>query len=216
MKKPEYRSQVTLETCGISCLLMALEAFGLENASRGMQHKYYRDYGAKSTPGTLGATIAYVLLSKGLGKRLCVKIVHASENYLENHGGYFEEEKFNRILAEHKKWLEAAENIKALKKLPEDEYACVSGHYFGCDELCGELEKGGLVITQVFIPGEDGEHDKVMHWILLYGVSGGAFNAIDPMPKPVGGKIKLSAEELEEYMKTPFERTYISVWQEED
>jgi len=79
-----------------------------------------------------------------------------------------------------------------------------------------ELEKGGLVITQVFVPGEDGAHDKVMHWILLYGVEGDSFKVIDPMPKPIGGKIKLSAEELEEYMKTPFERTYISVWKNED
>lgn len=216
MKKPEYHRQLTLENCGISCLLMALDAFGLESASKGMQHKYYRDYGAKSTPGTLGSAIAYVLFSKGLGKGLRVKIVHASENYLENRGAYFEEEKFSRILAEHKKWLTAAENIKTLKKLSDEEYACVRGHRFGCDELRAELEKGGLVITQVFIPGEDGAHDKVMHWILLYGEHDGVFDVIDPMPKPVGGKIKLSAEELEEYMETPFERTYISVWENED
>ena len=216
MKKPEYHRQLTLETCGICCLLMALDALGLENASKGMQHKYYRDYGAKSTPGTLGSAIAYVLLSKGLGKGLNVKIVHASGNLLENRGGYFEEEKFGRILTEHKKWLDAAENIKALKKLSDEEYSCISGHYFGCDELRSELEKGALIITQVFIPGDDGVHDKVMHWILLYGAEGDCFKAIDPMPKPVGGKIKLSEEELEEYMKTPFDRTYISVYKNED
>jgi len=216
VKKPEYHSQYTLETCGISCLLMALDAFGLENASRAMERKYYRDYGAKSTPGTLGSAIAYVLCSKGLGKGLGVRIVHASEKLLENRGAYFDEEKHRRILAEHKKWLAAAENVKALKKLPDEAYSCVSGHYFGCDELRRELEKGGLVITQVYIPGEDGEHEKVMHWILLYGESDGVFSVIDPMPKPVGGKIKLSADELEEYMKTPFERTYISVWEKGD
>ncbi len=216
MKKPEYHYQRTLETCGICCLLMALDAFGLESAGKGMQAKYYRDYGAKSTPGTLGSRIAYVLFSKGLAKGLCVKIVHASENLLENHGDYFEDEKYRRILAEHKMWLEVAENVKAIKKLPDESFECLSGHFFDCDELKSELEKGRLVITQVFIPGEDGEHEKVMHWILLYGFENGMFRAIDPMPKPVGGKIKLSVEELEGYMNTPFERTYISVWEKED
>ncbi len=216
MRKPEYHRQQTMETCGIACLLMALDAFGVEYATVNRQHRYYEDYGAKSTPGTLGSAIAYVLYSKGFIKGLCVKIVHASEKLLENHGGYFEEEKYARILDEHKMWLKAAGNVKTLKKLPEESFVCIAGHHFGCDELKAELEKGGLVITQVFIPGDDPEHDKVMHWILLYGEHDGVFDAIDPMPKPVGGKIKLSADELEEYMNTPFERTYISVWENGD
>ncbi len=216
MKKPEYHYQRTLETCGICCLLMVLDAFGLETASKGMQAKYYKDYGAKSTPGTLGSRIAYVLFSKGLSIGLHVKIVHASENLLENHGNYFEEEKYRRILAEHKTWLEAAENIKAIKKLPDESFESLRGHSFDCDELKSELEKGRLIITQVFIPGEGGENDMVMHWILLYGEHDGVFDVIDPMPKPIGGKIKLSAEELEGYMNTPFERTYISVWENRD
>ncbi|MBE7016823.1 MAG: hypothetical protein E7420_01505 [Ruminococcaceae bacterium] len=216
MKKPEYHYQRNMETCGICCLLMALDAFGIEYASVSRQERYYEDYGAKSTPGTLGSAIAYVLYFKGIKKGLNIKIVHASEKLLENHGGYFEEEIFRNILDEHKSWLKAAENVKALKKLPEESFVCVGGHYFDCDELSSELEKGGLVITQVFIPGEGGETDKVMHWILLYGEDAGIFNAIDPMPKPVGGNIKLSADELEEYMNTPFERTYISVWENGD
>lgn len=216
LKKPEYHRQHTMETCGIACLLMALDAFGVEYASVNRQMKYYDDYGAKSTPGTLGSAIAYVLCSKGFSKGLCIKIVHASEKLLENRGDYFEEEKYSRILDEHKLWLKAAETVKTVKKLPEESFSCVSGHYFDCDELKAELEKGALVITQVFIPGDDPEHDKLMHWILLFGEQGGVFNAIDPMPKPVGGRIKLSAEELEEYMNTPFERTYISVWKNGD
>lgn len=219
MKKPEYHRQQTLETCGICCILMAQQAFGIDHATVGKQMAYYRDYGAKSTPGTLGATIAYVLYMKGHMKGLYVKIVHGSDNFLENrgdHGPYFAPEKFENILAEHKKWLADAELFKAVKKRPEDSFICVRGHHFDCAELRAELELGRIVIVQVYIPGDDGEHEKVMHWILLYAMEGDGFKAIDPMPKPDGGgKIKLSAEELDEYIKTPFGGNYISVWERE-
>lgn len=219
MKKPAYHSQQTLETCGICCILMTQEAFGIDYATVVKQMAYYRDYGAKSTPGTLGSTIAYVLYMKGLDKGLNVKIVHGSDAFLENRGEqgpYFAPEKFEKILAEHKKWLDDAELLKTVKKRPEDSFSCVRGHHFDCEELRSELEKRRLVIVQIYVPGEDGEHEKLMHWILLWGMEGDHIKAIDPMPRPVGGKIKLSAAELEEYIKTPFGGNYISVWQNED
>lgn len=219
VKKPEYHCQYNLETCGICCILMAQQAFGMDHATVAKQLAYYRDYGAKSTAGTLGSTIAYVLYMKGLGKDLNVKIVHASENFLENDGDdgpYFAPDKFEKILEEHKKWLNDAELFRRVKKRPEDSFTCLSGHPFDCGELRAELEKGRLVIVQVYIPGDDGEHEKVMHWILLWGMDGELFKAIDPMPKPVGGKIRLSPGELEEYMKTPFGGNYIAVWKNED
>lgn len=215
MKMPEYHWQRTLETCGICCILMAQQAFGIDYATVARQMAYYRDYGAKSTAGTLGSTIAYVLFMKGLD----VKIVHGSDNFLENRGDdgpYFAPEKFEKILAEHKKWLADAELLKTVKKRPEDSFICLRGHHFDCEELRSELEKGRLVIVQVYVPGDDVEHEKVMHWILLWGMAGDHFKAIDPMPKPVGGKIKLSPRELDEYIKTPFGGNYIAVWKNED
>ena len=213
MRKPEYHKQLTNERCGICCLLMAQQAFRPKDyATNAKQTAYYRDYGAKSTPGTLGSTIAYVLYMKGLD----VKIVHGSERLLENHGQYFAEEKYEAILAEHEKWLRDAELFKAVKKRPDDSFQLVRGHRFDCAELRSELEKGRLIIVQMFVDGDEGGHKKLMHWILLYGFEEGQFRAIDPMPKPVGGKIKLSCDELESHLDTPFERCYISIWEEQD
>ena len=96
----EWESE-ELETCGICCILMAQQAFGIDHATVAKQMAYYDDYGAKSTAGTLGATIAYVLYMKGHLKALNVKIVHGSENFLENRGEqgpYFAPEKFEKIL----------------------------------------------------------------------------------------------------------------------
>ena len=217
MKKPEPHSQYTLETCGICCLLMAQQALGLGYATAAKQTAYYRDYGAKATPGTLGSTIAYVLFMKGIAadKEINVKIVHAPEKLLENRGEnglpYFPQEKFEAILAEHKRWLDDAEKLKNVKNRPADSFECVVGKPFGCAQLRQELDSGRLVILQILVEGDYGAHDKVMHWILLYGHEDGVFRAIDPMPKPVGGRIRISEEELAEHMETPFGGCYISV-----
>ena len=57
MKLTRFK-QHSMETCGIACLLMVLDCFGLEYPTVGKEAAYYRQYGARCTPGTLGGGIA--------------------------------------------------------------------------------------------------------------------------------------------------------------
>ena len=63
------------------------------------------------------------------------------------------------------------------------------------------------MVLQCFIDGDaDGMHDKVMHWILVYDFGGENFYICDPL----SGKIEITKEEMEEYIKTPFGKIYIA------
>lgn len=182
------------ETCGTSCLMMALDYFGKEFPKKSKEPVYYRKYKIRYNhmKGTLGSAIAFALSEKGLD----VKIVHSSVNYLDNEDDYYDKECYAALLAEHKKYI------------AEGGFKSETGVDIDCETIKKELENGRIVITQTFIEGNaDGIHEKVMHWILIYGFDKGIFSVCDPGC----GKIKLSEREAENYIKTPFGKTYISV-----
>ncbi|MBQ7874083.1 MAG: hypothetical protein IJ306_02815 [Oscillospiraceae bacterium] len=185
------------ETCGISCLLMAKDYFGVDFPTTGKEKSLYLKYHSKAAKkGMLGSAIAYVLSEKKLG----AKLVHSSEKLLENRENYYPQEQFEEILAEHKKYIKMANGAFSAEIDPD-----ITG-----ETLAAELKKDRLLIVQTFIEGNaDGIHDKVMHWILLYGFENGIFKACDPL----SGKTTFTQEELAGYMETPFGKTYISVWE---
>ena len=77
-----------------------------------------------------------------------------------------------------------------------------------CEPLRQELDAGRPIILETIIPGDaDGIHDRVLHWIVVYGYEGDLFHVCDPL----SSKIKLTAQELEHYMDTPIGKIYISV-----
>lgn len=200
MGKIHGYKQHTLETCGINCLMTALDHFGKEHYIGNSEimrkeRMYYQMYGADATEGTLGAAIAYVLSGRGLE----VLLVHESEDMLENRGGYFSPEIHQALLKEHEGWIERAAGAFSVR----------TGEPITCDILREELAREKLLIVQCLIDGNNGIHDRVMHWIVLYGFENGKFLAGDPLPQ--GGKIRLTEDELQEYMKTPFGGTYIAV-----
>lgn len=182
-----------LVTCGICCLMMVLDYFGIEYPTVKKEATYYEKYGAEATEGTLGAAIAFALCIRGLK----VKLVHSSEQMLENQNGYFSDEIHQALLKEHLGYIESAKGRFDLE----------TGVPITVDTLRDELARQRLVIAQIFIEGDDGAHEKVMHWILLYGYENGCFLVCDPLE----GKTMLSDEELEEGLETPFGRSYISV-----
>lgn len=200
MKKMKFYGQhgfedigiTKFETCGISCMMMALDYFGIEFPKKSKEPIYYRRYKVQKQKGTLGSAIAFALAERGLD----VKIVHSSENYLDNKDGYYSEELYNIFLEQHKKYIK------------KGGFLSETGAKINCDAIKNELSEEKLVILQTFIEGDaDGIHDRVMHWILIYGFENEIFKVCDPGC----GKITLSEKEVLEYMETPFGRTYISV-----
>lgn len=188
---PDYRISEA-ETCGTSCFMMALDYFGIEFPKKFKEAVYYRKYKVSGEKGTLGSAIAFALSERNL----FVKIVHSSENYLDNENGYYTEELYQKFLSEHKKYVK------------KGGFLSETGVKITCETIKEELFEEKLVIIQTFIEGNaDGIHDKVMHWILIYGFENGNFLVCDPGY----GKTKLSENELEEFMKTPFGRIYIAV-----
>ena len=192
--KVRFFRQHTGETCGISCMLMALNAFGVEYPTVQKEQKYYQMYGARATRGTLGAAIAYVLSRKGLD----VRLVHQSEKLVENRGDYFPDEEYQGILREHISFIDRAEGA----------FSVESGVPVTLERLRQELEEERLVILQILVDGSvDGRHEKSMHWVLLYGCDEEGFQVCDP----AFGKCSFTNEELVSCMDTPFVSSFISV-----
>lgn len=178
------------ETCGISCALMVLDYFDKGHPSKVKEIDLYRKYKIKGNKGTLGGAVARILAEKGLS----VRLVHSSENLFDN-DGYYSEEMFGDFLDQHKKHIKAGGFVSE------------KGTEITAETVKRELSEGNLVVLQCFIDGDaDGMHDKVMHWILVYDFGGENFYICDPL----SGKIEITKEEMEEYIKTPFGKIYIA------
>ena len=188
---PDYRISEA-ETCGTSCFMMALDYYGIEFPKKSREPVYYRKYKVEKEKGTLGSAIAFALSEKGLS----AKIVHSSENYLDNKNGYYSEELYQKFLAQHKKYI------------AKGGFVSETGAEINVETIKNELNEEKIVILQTFIEGNaDGIHDKVMHWILVYDFEDNEFFVCDPG----FGKTKLSEKELSGFMETPFGKIYISV-----
>lgn len=184
------------ETCGTSCFMMTLDYFGIEFPKKSKEPVYYRKYKVEKEKGTLGSAIAFALSEKGLYS----KIVHSSDNYLDNKDGYYSEELYNHFLSQHMKYIK------------KGGFFSETGAEIDCETLKKELSEEKILILRTFIDGNaDGIHKKVMHWILIYGYENGLFLSCDPG----FGKTKFSEKEVSEYMKTPFGTIYIAAGKKE-
>ena len=214
-KKGIFLPQQTNETCGISCILMALMAFGKikkprENLmdEKSTESIFYEMYGfetpAGTRLGTLGGAIAYALSCR----RLHAQIWHASEALMENKGGYFPEALHEKMLRDHRGWMEKAGGSVPLMILPDLAE--------NMQRLADALDGEHLLIVQCLVKGDaDGMHDHVLHWILVFDYRDGEFLAYDPQyqrpSKNAPNYITISKEDMMAYMNTPVGAAVICV-----
>ena len=194
-KKIRFYKQHNMETCGPACMLMLLDLYGkIEYPTQKQELKLYSLYRSKAFKGVNGAAIANCLSRNSLD----VRLVHSSAEWMDNHGGYFTEELYGALLAEYREEVEkCAGNVSV-----------TTGGEITCDTLRQELAAGRQIILETVIPGDaDGIHDRVLHWVVVYGWEGDLFYVCDPL----SSKIKLTTEEVEHYMDTPIGRIYIAV-----
>ena len=193
--KVRFFRQHSLETCGISCILTALDAFGLvQYPTEKQEMKLYGIYRCRAFKGTLASAAADCLSKNGLE----VGLYHSSPEYLDNLDGYFPEPLFRAILEEY---TETLERIRGKVRIE-------TGCSLTPDWYRSQLDGGRLLMVQCLVPGDaDGMHDKTLHWILLYGYEGDDFLACDPLSR----KIRLSEAELEGYANTPQGRLCVAV-----
>lgn len=207
-KKGIFLRQETTETCGISCILMALTAFRRIHKpessvmdEKSIEASFYEMYGGekpgdgpKEIKGTLGGAIAYAL---GV-RRLSVELWHESEALMENRDGYYPPEMHAKMLAAHKGWIDKS-NGKTIVR---------AGMKIDTETMIDALNKERLLIVQCLVEGDaDGMHDHVLHWILVFDYRDGEFLVYDPQydrpSNKVPNYITIGKEEMMAYMNTP-------------
>lgn len=206
-KKGIFLPQETMETCGISCILMALTAFGKIRKpqsnlldEKSTEAVFYEMYGCRATRGTLGSAIAYALSCR----RLDVQLWHESENLLDNKGGYYPDELHTAILSEHREYI------------ARGGFSVRVGMQIDVQVMSAELARDRLLIVQCLIEGDaDGMHDHVLHWILVFDEKDGEFLAYDPLYIPSSRNapnfIRIPRSEMETLINTPLGASLISV-----
>ena len=208
--------QHSLETCGAACALIALHAFGKGYATVRREQELYAAFRARArigdyrAAGMYGSAVATILARSGLD----VRLVHASPDMLENldvnHPAapdrpligqpYYLPEIHKAMLDEHKSWIDREDR----------RFDVTVGADVTCESLRDELTADRLLIVQTIIPGDcDGMHNRVLHWIVVYGYEAGLFHAFDPLPN--GGRFTLSGDELAALTDTPIGASYIAV-----
>ena len=194
-QKVRFFRQHSLETCGISCVLTALDFFGrVKYPTVKQEMKLYGIYRCRAFKGTLSSAIAECLCRNGLE----VGLFHSSPEYLDNRGGYYPEGLYREMLGEYKRGVERV----------RDRARVETGCRFGPGWYRARLDEGKLLIVQCVVPGNaDGMHDETLHWILLYGYEGEEFLACDP----VQCKIRLTEAETEKYTDTPVGKICVTV-----
>lgn len=184
--KVRFWKQHSLETCGVACLLMALDAFGVDFPTLAKERAYYARLRSRCMPGTSGAAIAFAASRAGL----TVTLAHGSPSLLDNRDYYYPPDIHAALLAEHQQYITRAGESLHLR----------IGQPITADWLRAELAAGHLVMVEVLIPGDaDGLHDHVLHGLLLYGAEGRDFLLCDPL----SGRIRLPEAELLRLMDTP-------------
>lgn len=197
--KVRFWKQHRMETCGIACLLMALDAFGIDYPTVAKEHQLYARFGTKAAPGTEGAAIACALTKHGLA----VTLVASGDDLMEAGSCYYTPEMHAALLDEQYAWLERSRGAVRVET-----NAVINAAY-----LRAQLARDRLIIAQVIIPGDaDGLHDRVLHGVLLYGAEGEDFLLCDPLK----GKRRLSAAELIDLMDTPVGRMALVIGRKEE
>ena len=194
-RKVRFYRQHSLETCGISCILMILDAFGrVKYPTAKQERKLYEIYRCRAFKGTLASAISECLSKNGLD----VSLFHSSPQYLDNQNRYYPDQLYHLMLEEY------ANTIDSIRGKVSVETGCI----ITTDWFREELEDGKLLIVQCIVPGDaDGMHEETLHWILLYGYQDGFYLACDPLSR----KIRLSESELAGYANTPVGSICITV-----
>ncbi len=185
--KIRFFRQHSLETCGISCILMVLDHYRKVKYPTARQElRLYALYRCKAFKGTLAAAIADCLSRNGLK----TAVYHSSDTYLDDRDGYYPEPLYRAILEEY------TAAVHSITDRVNIETGCV----FSPDWYRAQLDRDKLLIVQCLVPGDaDGMHDKTLHWVLMYGYKEGVFLVCDPL----SSKITLTEKELEMYTDTP-------------
>lgn len=192
--KVRFWKQHTMETCGIACVLMALDAFGIDYPTVGKEQHLYQRLRSKAAPGTEGGAIACALARYGLD----VTLAYSGTELIDNKSGYYPPELYEALMAEQHALLERAQDM--LKTEPD---TMIDAAF-----LREQLAQERLIILQICIPGDaDGVHDRVLHGVLLYGCEGDAFLLCDPL----SGRVRLPEAALLSAMRTPVGMMAISV-----
>lgn len=186
-RRLRFFRQHSLETCGISCILMVLDYYQkVQYPTAKQERKLYALYGCRAFRGTLASSIADCL-SKN---RLKTEIYHSSPHFMDNRDSYYPEPLYQAILDEY---------VQTIKSMG-NRVRVLSGQAITPDWYRSQLDQGKLLIVQCIVPGNaDGIHDETLHWILLYGYEQDSFFACDPL----SCKIRLSEQELKQYSQTP-------------
>ena len=206
-KKIRRYTQSDHTKCGPACMLMLLDLYGKLRMppfpKRAEEMQLYNQYRChvrypgrdEEFPGVNGAAIACHLSSVGLK----VRLVHSSENMMDNRDGYFPGELFDGLLAEYQERAEAC----------KDRIELITGAEITCDTLREELDAGRQIILETIVPGNaDGIHDRVLHWIVVYGHEGDVFRVCDPGYRQ---KTTLTVAEMTGFMDTPIGKIYLAV-----
>ena len=198
-----FFKQHSKETCGIACALILLDYYDrkVSYPTRKMEKKLYDIYKSKALKkGVSGARLSELLAKNDLD----VHLFHSSENFLENRGGYFAPDQFDAFLSEYVSYIEENKELYTFEK----------GAEITLDTVKAELSKKRQVIVETIVPGNaDGEHDHVLHWILVYGYKNGEFLIVDT---DYDNKTTLTEEELAQYMDTPIGKILVSVGDMQD
>ena len=198
-RRLRFFRQHSLETCGISCILMVLDAFGrVQYPTAKQERKLYGIYRCRAFKGTLASAMADCLSRN----RLDVAVYHSSRCFLDNRNGYYPEPLYREMLEEYKKTADRIRDRAVMKT----ECALTPAWYRQ------RLDEGRLLIVQCIVPGDaDGMHQETLHWVLLYGHEDGDFLACDPL----SCRIRLTEAELKRYTDTPVGAICVAVRDDE-
>ena len=194
-KKIRFFRQHTMETCGASCVLMILDLYRkVQYPTEKQERKLYEIYRSRAFCGMPGAAIACCLSLNDLD----VRLIHSSEQMLENRDGYFDAGLYEKLREEYSVLLSLCDQTVDVR----------NGVDITCEFLKRELAEGRQLILECIVPGNaDGIHEETLHWIVVYGYADGEFLACDPLCS----KIRLTEEEITHYMDTPVGKILVSV-----
>lgn len=186
-RKIRFFRQHSLETCGISCVLMILDCFGkVQYPTAKQERKLYAIFRCRAFKGTLAPAIADCLSAN----RLNTAVYHSSPRYMENRNAYYEEPLYAAILDEY---------TKTVQKIA-DRVEIQTNCNFTPDWYRQQLDQEKLLMVQCIVPGNaDGVHEETLHWILVYDYDGQDFLVCDPL----SSKIRLTEAEMDRYTDTP-------------
>lgn len=194
-RKLRFFRQHSLETCGISCILMILDYYHrVQYPTVKQERKLYGIYRSRAFCGVQAASAAECLS----WNRLNVALYHESPTLIDNHNGYYPEKLYRSILLEYYTTLDRI----------RDQVYIETGGSLTSTWVARQLALEKLLMLQCIVPGDaDGLHDHVLHWVLCYGYREGQFQICDPLSQ----KITFNETELEYYMDTPVGRAAIVV-----